>query len=254
MPFADPKLGEFRIAGRFADTTFAYVPRSIAPADSLPWPELTQMSGELVFDRLSLQVKDASGRLAGLAGQGPGAGLQISRAEALIPDLLHATVNVTADARGGLGGMLETVNGSPLGALTGSALAQVTATGTADLRLKLALPVAAFDKTSVQGSVILTNSDVQWSPTTPRLSRARGTVSFTEAGFAIAGGQAKEEIEIDYGGDTIEIGFNVTYLIDALMNMSQEMIKLELQDTNSSALITVPEQAGFKYVVMPMRI
>ncbi len=66
--------------------------------------------------------------------------------------------------------------------------------------------------------------------------------------------EAKEELEIDYAGDSIEIGFNVTYLIDALMNMSVEMIKLELQDTNSSALITVPEQAGFKYVVMPMRI
>jgi len=66
--------------------------------------------------------------------------------------------------------------------------------------------------------------------------------------------EAKEELEIDYAGDAIEIGFNVTYLIDALMNMSQEMIKVELQDTNSSALFTVPEQAGFKYVVMPMRI
>lgn len=66
--------------------------------------------------------------------------------------------------------------------------------------------------------------------------------------------EAKEELEVDYNGDAIEIGFNVTYLIDALTNMSQEMIKLELQDSNSSALITVPEQAGFKYVVMPMRI
>ncbi len=66
--------------------------------------------------------------------------------------------------------------------------------------------------------------------------------------------EAKEELEIDYAGDAIEIGFNVTYLIDAMLNMSQEMVKLELQDTNSSVLITVPEQAGFKYVVMPMRI
>jgi DNA polymerase-3 subunit beta len=66
--------------------------------------------------------------------------------------------------------------------------------------------------------------------------------------------EAKEELEVDYGGDAIEIGFNVTYLIDALSNMSVEMVKLELQDTNSSALLTVPEQAGFKYVVMPMRI
>ena len=66
--------------------------------------------------------------------------------------------------------------------------------------------------------------------------------------------EAMEELEIDYDGDAIEIGFNVTYLIDALTNMGQEMVTVELQDTNSSALITVPEQAGFKYVVMPMRI
>ena len=66
--------------------------------------------------------------------------------------------------------------------------------------------------------------------------------------------EAKEELEIDYSGDSIEIGFNVTYLIDALSNISQEMVKLELQDSNASVLITQPETAGFKYVVMPMRI
>ncbi|MES2960103.1 MAG: DNA polymerase III subunit beta [Pseudomonadota bacterium] len=66
--------------------------------------------------------------------------------------------------------------------------------------------------------------------------------------------EAKEELEIDYAGDAIEIGFNVTYLIDALSNANVEMVKLELQDTSSSALFTLPEQPGFKYVVMPMRI
>jgi DNA polymerase-3 subunit beta len=66
--------------------------------------------------------------------------------------------------------------------------------------------------------------------------------------------EAKEELEIDYAGDSIEIGFNVTYLIDVLANMSAEMVKLEMQDSSASALITAPEQPGFKYVVMPMRI
>jgi DNA polymerase III subunit beta len=66
--------------------------------------------------------------------------------------------------------------------------------------------------------------------------------------------EAKEELEVDYSGEPVEIGFNVTYLIDALANMDQEMIKLELQDSAASALITVPERSGFKYVVMPMRI
>jgi len=67
--------------------------------------------------------------------------------------------------------------------------------------------------------------------------------------------EAVDELDIDYAGEPVEIGFNVTYLIDALGNMSQqEMIKIELQDSNSSALITVPGNAHFKYVVMPMRI
>ena len=52
----------------------------------------------------------------------------------------------------------------------------------------------------------------------------------------------------------MEIGFNVTYLIDALTNMDQEMVQIALQDGNSSALITIPDNTQFKYVVMPMRI
>ena len=66
--------------------------------------------------------------------------------------------------------------------------------------------------------------------------------------------EAVDELDIDYGGEPIEIGFNVTYLIDALTNMDQDMVKLELADANSSALFTIPENASFKYVVMPMRI
>ncbi len=66
--------------------------------------------------------------------------------------------------------------------------------------------------------------------------------------------EAKEELEIDYSGDPIEIGFNVTYLIDVLANNNHEMVKLELQDGAASALFSIPEQPGFKYVVMPMRI
>ncbi|AOW11484.1 DNA polymerase III subunit beta [Hydrogenophaga crassostreae] len=66
--------------------------------------------------------------------------------------------------------------------------------------------------------------------------------------------EAVDELDIDYGGDAIEIGFNVTYLIDALQNMSQEMVRIELSDGNSSALVTNPDDNAFKYVVMPMRI
>src|SRR5690606_21791199 len=60
--------------------------------------------------------------------------------------------------------------------------------------------------------------------------------------------EAVDELDIDYTGEAIEIGFNVTYLIDALQNMSQEMVRIELQDGNSSALVTNPDDSAFKYV------
>ncbi|PRD66640.1 DNA polymerase III subunit beta [Malikia granosa] len=66
--------------------------------------------------------------------------------------------------------------------------------------------------------------------------------------------EAVDELDIQYDGSAIEIGFNVSYLIDALANMSQDMVRLELNDGNSSALLTIPDNEHFKYVVMPMRI
>ena len=66
--------------------------------------------------------------------------------------------------------------------------------------------------------------------------------------------EAKDELEVDYAGEPIDMGFNVTYLIDALANLTQETLRIELQDSSASALFTVPDLPGFKYVVMPMRI
>ncbi|CAH2920073.1 MAG: DNA polymerase III beta subunit (EC [uncultured Paraburkholderia sp.] len=66
--------------------------------------------------------------------------------------------------------------------------------------------------------------------------------------------EAQEELEIAYDGDSVDIGFNVTYLLDALANLKVDMLQVSLGDASSSALITIPENDEFKYVVMPMRI
>ena len=63
-----------------------------------------------------------------------------------------------------------------------------------------------------------------------------------------------EELDIEYDGELLEIGFNVQYLIDALAVLKDDNITLSLQDNNASALITIPSDASFRYVVMPMRI
>ncbi|MCU0768646.1 MAG: DNA polymerase III subunit beta [Burkholderiaceae bacterium] len=65
---------------------------------------------------------------------------------------------------------------------------------------------------------------------------------------------AQEELEIDYAGDGLDIGFNVTYLLDVLANLRSEQVGFSLGDALGSALITMPDSDRFKYVVMPMRI
>jgi len=66
--------------------------------------------------------------------------------------------------------------------------------------------------------------------------------------------EAIDEIEAEYDGDPIEVGFNVSYLQDVLGNLKVESVSIEFGDSNSSALLTVPDDETFKYVVMPMRI
>lgn len=66
--------------------------------------------------------------------------------------------------------------------------------------------------------------------------------------------EAQEELEVDYNGDAIDIGFNVGYLLDVLNNSGAETVQWGLNDANSSALISIPGNESFKYVVMPMRI
>ncbi|MDD2833829.1 MAG: DNA polymerase III subunit beta [Methylotenera sp.] len=66
--------------------------------------------------------------------------------------------------------------------------------------------------------------------------------------------EAEEELEINYTGDALDIGFNVTYLIDVLNNTNSDQITFSFADANSSCLITIPSNIDYKYVVMPMRI
>ncbi len=200
FPFADPKRGEFRISAQVQDASFGYAPPRIMPKDSLPWPTLAQLSGELIIDHNSLRVNDARGSVLGAPG------LQFTKADAVISDLYHdASLVVNAQARGPLADGLGLVNDSPLAGLTNRVLAQASATGVAEYRFKLALPIYAVEKAKVQGSVTLAGNDLQISKDTPRLSRVRGVVAFSETGFSVTGGQARA-----LGGDVrVEGGLTV---------------------------------------------
>ena len=66
--------------------------------------------------------------------------------------------------------------------------------------------------------------------------------------------QAEEVIEVDYQGEELEIGFNVSYLLDVLNNVDDNEIRFTLADSNSSALIEPNHDDSCCYVVMPMRL
>jgi DNA polymerase-3 subunit beta len=66
--------------------------------------------------------------------------------------------------------------------------------------------------------------------------------------------EATEELDIDYNDASLDIGFNVSYLLDVLANLKVDVVKVEFGDSNSSALISLPGDETFKYVIMPMRI
>ena len=66
--------------------------------------------------------------------------------------------------------------------------------------------------------------------------------------------EAEEIVSVDYQGDSLEIGFNVSYLLDVLAVLSSDTVKLSLSDPNSSALLEEGEDGDSVYVVMPMRL
>jgi len=66
--------------------------------------------------------------------------------------------------------------------------------------------------------------------------------------------EAEEGLALDYDGDPLDIGFNISYLLDVLNHVDSSSVSVVMGDSNSSALVQIPGREDFKYVVMPMRI
>jgi DNA polymerase-3 subunit beta len=66
--------------------------------------------------------------------------------------------------------------------------------------------------------------------------------------------EAEEVVAVDYQGEDLEMGFNVSYLIDVLSTLRSSQAKITLLDANSSALIESSDESNAMYVVMPMKL
>ena len=66
--------------------------------------------------------------------------------------------------------------------------------------------------------------------------------------------EAEETVSVDYQGDSLEVGFNISYLQDVLGVIGNDKVRLTLHDANSSAVLEDPELEDAVYVVMPMKL
>src|SRR4029453_18977494 len=109
--------GEFRIAGTAEDGTFAFTP------DAPEWPPLTQVAGELVIDRSTLEIRNA---------RAVSGAVEWSKVQGGIRNLMEQPVlTLDGTTRGPVAEMLRIVNTTPIGGWIGRALAASTATGPA---------------------------------------------------------------------------------------------------------------------------
>ena len=199
FPFHDVRTsrdGVFRIAGQAKDVTFAYVPGPSGgnEATEPAWPVITRAAGELVFDRAGMSIRNAQGRIFGVDLHGVDASVRDFGREPLL--------QIDGQARGPLADMLRYVNASPVGENLGGSLAHATASGNAELRLALQLPLSDLEQSTVKGSLQLAGNDVRLRPDAPMLATAKGRVDFSRKGVQIVGASARAlggEVTFDGG-------------------------------------------------------
>ncbi len=187
IPFAQTKQGEFHFAGRLRDVDMVYVPTRLQPLGSLPWPRVTGLSGDVVFDRLSMKLSNASARLGD-----PKNGPQVSNLKAEIPVMgLDTRVELSADLRANTSQTLGLIQQSPLGKLLQGALDKAEGTGNLQGKLKLSIPVMHVEDSKVQGQVTLAGNDLAIVPGMPVLEKIQGNLNFTESGFQVPSAQLR---------------------------------------------------------------
>ncbi|MEW4983749.1 MAG: DNA polymerase III subunit beta [Cycloclasticus sp.] len=66
--------------------------------------------------------------------------------------------------------------------------------------------------------------------------------------------EAEEEVSVDYESEEMSMGFNSSYLMDALNVIESESVQVSFTDTNSSCLLENPSDKSSRFIIMPMRI
>ncbi len=188
FPFVNKRDGDFRITGQMQGVTLAPVPSvppgGPEPAWESPWPAFTNVSGELVFERDSMHFSRTRGTLWGLALDEVSGRIRALSAE---PTLLE----VEGSARGPLADLLRVVRSTPLAEATGHALDASTASGSAELKLGLAVPLNRTADAQLKLALQLPGNDLRIRPDLPLLANSRGRIDISHKGVQFNGLRAQ---------------------------------------------------------------
>ncbi len=188
MPFNEPQHtpGTFQITAALEGVDFDHLPPALQAAGDPPWPGVRGARAQFALDRMAMRITGIEGGLDGAPG------VRIDQASVVVDDLAHhPVVQVRLRANGPGEALLGHVQRTPLNRYTQQALARATASGPAGAELRLELPLEDLKATRVRGSVRLDGTDLRITPASPLLARARGTLSFSERGFAFNGARAQ---------------------------------------------------------------
>jgi uncharacterized protein (TIGR02099 family) len=194
FPFHSVRQGELRIALQVRDLVYAFVPSHPAdgerPAFVSPWPALQQVSGEIEFDRLTMNLRHLRGRIWGYELQDVQGGI----ADLAAP---HKLLTLRGQGRGPAADLLRFARLAPLGPRGGAALEAIAVNGPSELRLDAGIALDAAAPTTLRGSLQLAGNELRLQPDLPPLQAARGTLDFSPQGLVLRSLSARL-----LGGDT----------------------------------------------------
>ena len=169
FPFADSKLGLFRVSGRFGGAALRFAPG---------WPELTKIGGELLFEGKRMLIT---------SNQGAVYGVSVNGATAEIADLgsNDPMLAIKGRAAGPTADFLRYIAASPLADWIDHFTDGMRANGNGTLQLGLQIPLARKEKSKGQGEYVFANNQIEVEPGAPPLSAASGRVQFSESTLAM---------------------------------------------------------------------
>ena len=186
FPFNKPGSGVLSVKARVVDGVFNAAPARIlgkqeqvlpqSASANATWPKFTHIAALLEFTGQSLQIRGGSAHVFGASLRN----VQIS-----LPNFSKPVLTARGQVQAQASDALRYLRESPLDAKLGHALTQSKASGPLQLNLSLVLPILDLKHSTVQGTLNLLGNQLDYLPNLPPFDGVRGTVAFTDTGFAL---------------------------------------------------------------------